>query len=292
MFIEDEKVLPKDFPFEIVNYQEKRNNKNISVAHRHCFFEITCVLEGRAEYFVNGIRYEVQAGDLILFNHVEEHRWNVLSEEIVLEVLVFSSALVTDDTGGLDTEYLIPFMNRGKSFENRICGSEKAAREVRKIMSEIRMEEESGAIGNRLMIKADILRLLTILVRYYYEKKETSAVFTAKKNEYISRIEKALDYLRVHYNQKITLEEVSATVCMSPNYFSSYFRKATGISFQEYLTKIRIEKAKELLHGTTEGIIDIAQECGIGNTANFYRLYKKYFGISPGKEKKKASGFR
>lgn len=284
MFIEDEKKLPKDFPFEIANYQEKKKEKNLSVAHRHSFFEITYVLKGCAEYFVNGVRYVVSPGDLILFNHVEEHRWNVISEEIELEVLVFSSMLVTNGTQVFDTEYLIPFLNRGKSFENRIPGSEKAANEIRKIMCEIQREENARQIGNRLMIKADILKILTILVRYY-EKKETAIGFTIKKNEYVSRIEKALNYLKDNYNQKITLEEAAATVCMSPNYFSSYFRKATGVSFQEYLTKIRIEKAKDLLHRSTEGIIDIAQECGIGNTANFYRLYKKYFGISPGKER-------
>ena len=183
-----------------------------------------------------------------------------------------------------DAEYLLPFLNRGENFENKIPGSEKEAREVKKIMSEIQREEEEKHIGSHLMIKADILKILTILVRYY-EKKESAIGFDDKRKAYVDRIGKALNYLNDNYSQKVTLEEAAAIACMSPNYFSAYFRKATGVNFQEYLAKIRIEKAKELLHRSTEGIINIAQECGIGNTANFYRLYKKYFGISPGKER-------
>jgi transcriptional regulator GlxA family with amidase domain len=40
-----------------------------------------------------------------------------------------------------------------------------------------------------------------------------------------------------------------------------------------------------MLHHSSEGILEIAQECGVSNTANFYRLYKKYYGIAPGEER-------
>lgn len=116
MFIEDKKILPKDFPFEIAKYQETKTQNSLSIAHKHSFFEVTYVLDGWAEYFVNGLRYVVSSGDLILFNDVEEHRWNVLSDEIVLEVLVFSSELITNGIPMFDAEYLLPFLNRGGKF--------------------------------------------------------------------------------------------------------------------------------------------------------------------------------
>ncbi len=284
MCVEDVKKLTKDFPFQIEKYKEKKRQGNLMIAHRHRFFEITCVERGCAEYFVNGQKYRVEEGDLIIFNHVEEHSWNILTDEMQLKVLLFSSVLVTDGSPMLDAEYLIPFLERGKTFENRIPGKEKEAGEIRGLMAEIQLEDQAKRTGSRLMIKADILKILTILVRYY-EKKETAVEFTAKKKEYIRRIERAIDLLKENYSRKITLEEAAAAVCMSPNYFSSYFRKATGSSFQEYLTKIRMEKARELLHCSGEGILDIAQECGVGNAANFYRLYKKYYGIAPGEER-------
>ncbi len=284
MYVEDKRKLPDDFPFQIEEYQEKKGSGSPAVAHRHKFFEITCAEKGCAEYYVNGQSYRIEEGDLILFNHVEEHSWNILTEEVRLKVLLFSSALVTDGSAMFDAEYLIPFLERGESFKNKISSREKETAEIREIMEEISREDRMGKTGSRLMIKADILKILTILVRYY-EKSETAIEFSARKREYVRRIQDALKYVKENYGNKVTLDEAAATVCMSPNYFSSYFRKATGSTFQEYLTKIRMEKARELLHHSSAGILNIAQECGVGNTANFYRLYKKYFGIAPGEER-------
>jgi len=73
---------------------------------------------------------------------------------------------------------------------------------------------------------------------------------------------------------------------MSSNYFSSYFRKVTGISFSEYVTRIRISRARELLRDTDKSVTEIAMECGFHNISNFYRLYKKHVGKPPRDEKK------
>ena len=73
---------------------------------------------------------------------------------------------------------------------------------------------------------------------------------------------------------------------MSSNYFSSYFRKVTNIGFSEYVTRLRIMHARELLRNTDRSVTDIAMECGFNNISNFYRLYKKHVGKSPREAKK------
>ena len=87
--------------------------------------------------------------------------------------------------------------------------------------------------------------------------------------------------------EKITLEEVASSVYMSSNYFSSYFRKVTNISFSDYVTRMRINHARELLRETDKNVTEIAMECGFNNISNFYRLYKKHMGKTPGYEKSK-----
>ena len=285
MVVEDKKKLPKDFPFTIEAYQEKKSTVcKAEVPHRHKFFEITYVESGSAEYLVDEHRYVVETGDLILFNHKEEHCWRGLSGKLELQVLMFSSEVVTDGSHVMDTEYLIPFLERGEKFQNRISGKNREVKKIKQILDEIQKEAEEQKTGNKLMIKADILKILTILVRYY-EGMEETLTFVNRKKGGVRRIEKAFEFVKQNYDRKVTLEETAATVCMSPNYFSAYFKKTAGCSFQEYLTKIRMEKAKELLRYSDDGILGIAQECGVPNPANFYRLYKKYFGIAPGEER-------
>ena len=74
---------------------------------------------------------------------------------------------------------------------------------------------------------------------------------------------------------------------MNFNYFSSYFRKVTNISFSDYVTRMRINHARELLRETDKNVTEIAMECGFNNISNFYRLYKKHVGKPPKDEKQK-----
>jgi len=285
MLIEDKKKLPIDFPVHIEHYREKRREGFVSdVAHWHNFFEITYVEEGSANYYVNGKQYNVSSGDSIIFNHTEAHRWEVTSEEVCLKVLIFSSNLIADGFSINDIDYLIPFLERGSNFTNKISRTKVHSEEIQKLMEEIFLESTGSKPGKRLMIKADILRILTILVRYYQKNEESDESLWEKKNG-MHRIGISLDYIRNQYHRKLTLEEVASTVYMSPNYFSAFFKKVTGGSFQDYLSKVRIEKAQKLLKTTDNSILEVAHKVGIQNVSNFYRLYKKYTDRVPGEER-------
>ncbi len=83
------------------------------------------------------------------------------------------------------------------------------------------------------MIKANILRILTMLIRTYQDESKSGEMLKEKKSA-MKRLEQAISYIDHHYSEKITLDEVAAAAYMSSNYFSSYFRKVTGISFSEY----------------------------------------------------------
>ena len=82
-----------------------------------------------------------------------------------------------------------------------------------------------------------------------------------KKNA-MKRLEQAFTYINAHYCEKITLEEVAASVYMSSNYFSSYFRKFTNISFSDYVTRLRVNRARELLREDGANVTEIALHVG------------------------------
>ncbi|MCP1103063.1 AraC-like DNA-binding protein [Aequitasia blattaphilus] len=283
MLVKDQKELPKEFPVEIQRYKEKRRKMQVTpISHWHDFMEITYIEKGEATYYVNGNAYFVSSGDMIIFNHMESHYWELEAEELELMILTFSPRIINESMNAMDLEYLIPFLKRGSNFKNKISKEEPFVSEMKVMMEEILEEFILQQPGSSLMIKADILRLLTIMVRHY---RQVQGGTKKDAGEDIHRIEQAICYIRNNYENKVTLEEVASLVCMSPNYFSGFFKKTMGQNFQEYVTGLRMEKAKELLKETNYNILDISQRCGVSSIANFYKLYRKIFGIAPGAER-------
>lgn len=98
-------------------------------------------------------------------------------------------------------------------------------------------------------------------------------------NEAINR---AQDYIAENYvSEELSLKSVASFVNLSPTYLSALFKKETGMNFSDYLTKVRMEKAKELLCRTSKLVSEIAYEVGFNDYRYFGQLFKKYTGQTP-----------
>lgn len=150
-------------------------------------------------------------------------------------------------------------------------------------MLEIQEEVKHADTGYRDMIKADILRILTYLIRHY-QMEDDSRI---EQKRQIKRLEPALFYINSHYTEAIKLDEVAALTYMSPNYFSAYFKKVIGRTFMEYVTLLRLKKVRELYQMTGSSMAELAMESGFQNVSNFYRMYKKYIGELPDRTKRR-----
>jgi len=94
------------------------------------------------------------------------------------------------------------------------------------------------------------------------------------------------NYIMQNYMQKISLNEVSEYVGLSEGYFSKLFTKEANNTFIQYLTNLRIEKAKELLNDPNKKIYEVCEEVGYESVEHFSRIFKKYTEISPKKYQK------
>lgn len=278
--------LDKNFPFQISEVKLNPDNSHPGTWHWHSYFEITWVLEGKGNYFVNGQEYTMEKDDIIIFNNVEPHGWKLLGGNMKLLVMIFSPEFVAEKISVFDMDYLKPFVERGTNFKNRVGREEAVNAEIRTSIREIYQEWKERREGYPLMIKANVLRILTMLIRAYQDETKSGEMLREKKNA-MKRLEQAFAYINAHYCEKITLEEVASSAYMSSNYFSSYFRKVTNISFSDYVTRLRVNRARELLREDGANVTEIAMECGFNNISNFYRLYKKHMGKTPGDDKSK-----
>lgn len=124
----------------------------------------------------------------------------------------------------------------------------------------------------------DALRLLiTTLINF---------VIHEKKQADHKPVRLAKQFIQQNYMKPIGLVETSELVGFKPSYFSALFKKETGQNFLEYLSEVRIQKAKELLRETNLSIAEICTRVGYSDPKHFSETFKKYAGIKPGEFRK------
>lgn len=101
-----------------------------------------------------------------------------------------------------------------------------------------------------------------------------------------SIIGKSIVYMQEHLEQEVTLQKVAEEVYCSPQYLSYLFKKVTGENFSEYMTRLRIKRAQNLLITTDYSIADIAGRVGIGNPSYFTKVFAKITGTTPNRYRK------
>ena len=106
-------------------------------------------------------------------------------------------------------------------------------------------------------------------------------VATKKEKSSNSIVSRAKDYIKKHYDKDISLDDVSREVNISPYYFSKLFKEETGENFIEYVTSIRMERAKELLENSGKSMKEICVEIGYADANYFSRTFKKNVGVTP-----------
>ena len=111
--------------------------------------------------------------------------------------------------------------------------------------------------------------------------KATAALLERQQQE-SDILRRSLDYIARNYHNRISLDDVSAYVGYSPKYFSRYFKDQTGITFVNYLNRLRIQAAKELLADPNIVIKDVAARVGFENINTFFRVFKQFEGVTPG----------
>ena len=94
-------------------------------------------------------------------------------------------------------------------------------------------------------------------------------------------ITRAKEFIKQHQSDDISLGQVAKAVNTSTFYFCKMFKKVTGINFTDYVSRVRIEKAKNLLLNPNLRVSEIAYEVGFQSLTHFNRIFKKILGQSP-----------
>lgn len=102
----------------------------------------------------------------------------------------------------------------------------------------------------------------------------------SKNKDYTRQINNVIDYIHQHLDKQITIEELSARICLSPFHFHRIFTAAIGEPLGKYISRKRLEKAANMLVNPELMVKDIAYGCGYSSTALLCRSFKRHFGLT------------
>lgn len=102
-----------------------------------------------------------------------------------------------------------------------------------------------------------------------------------QRDEYTARINRVIDYIEHHLEDALTLETLASVACFSPYHFHRIFSAMVGETLNQFIQRVRVEKAATLLISHPHrSITDVALSCGYGSSGVFARAFKEVFGMS------------
>ncbi len=148
-------------------------------------------------------------------------------------------------------------------------------KKVSEIVEKLYWEYSKKEYAWKLAVKTLISELVLAALREMPDREKA----TSEKE--VIRIRHILEYIALHYYNDITLQSCADEVGFNSTYLSRYFRSAMGITFQEYVKRLRIDRAKWLLMTEKLPVMEVCYQSGFRDIKTFNKLFKKECGMSP-----------
>lgn len=227
--------------------------------HLHSYVELIYVTEGVLETKINNTSKILAEGEMAISfpDDIHSYRCDTYSRGFLL---MFSPEIIRSFFENI----------RGKTLENPYICEELSEYNVRYILTTLMRNKNNY---NEYMIKGALYSIFGILyTKLKYKKIDKS---------YDNTIQIILKYIGNNYCKKICLDDVAHDLGFSKFYISRIFNHNVGCNLNEYINKLRINKAQVLLKNTEMKVCNIALECGFQSLRNFNRVFKKLVGLTP-----------
>jgi AraC-like DNA-binding protein len=271
-------VLPFKIPKpekDALVYQEDHEIIFYDQLHQHEEIQISLIVAGSGSLIVGDSIRDYNKNDILIIGenvpHVFRSDINTSSESVMYTLFFTKTSFGKEFFDLSDLSELEQFFHDSE-YGIRILSKKRGIiKNFKKLMH-----------LNRIERIASLLKILSIILQ---SKKEplSSFVYRKKYTEFDGkRMNEVFQYAMDHFQESISLEEISEEANMSKNAFCRYFKKRTNKTFFQFLIEIRIEHACKLLYKNQEFSISVISElCGFQNIANFNRKFKELKKMTP-----------
>ena len=243
--------------------------------HYHTFHKIIFFLSGQAAYDIEGQRYALEPGDVLLVGRGDIHRPEVESGVPYERVIVYISPAFLRAQSRPDCDLEACFAMARQEFRFVLRPAARRSR-LPPILTAFEQSLIAGGFGQTLLSQSLFLQLLIEVSRGVLEH-DLSYVTNAAYDE---KTVAMLQYLNANLTEPISIDDLAARFYISKYYMMRRFRQETGYTIHSYLVGKRLLLARELIAGGM-AITEACYQSGFQDYSTFSRAYKKQFGHTP-----------
>lgn len=250
---------------------------NMPALHSHSNYELYFLISGSRRYFIDDAIYDVEPNNLVLIPKTILHKTLAPSrgghERYVVNFDETSVQSLIDKIGPEAFSRLME--------SHCLNLTDTAAQRILYNLDAMYKEMIFPDHYSDLMLSGLLESILILALRSGTPKAPAS-----EKN--ISKMQEVVHYINENLANSLSLRDVAEIAHMEATYFSKCFKAATGEGFQEYLTKVRLRKAEQLLEHSILPISQVAEACGFSTSNYFGDVFRQRKGCSPSQYRKKA----
>lgn len=261
-------------PIKLFNFQAN-DIARIIPNHWHKSAELLYCRKGNLNVWINSKSYLLMEGDFLFINSNIVHSTQSPTENDII-VLQLPLTFLQEAT---QKDYLDKYDILCNTLLQSSNEQEQAFSRVRKILEEMLTYESQKEEAFSLKIYSLVFEMLYVLIRHF--KVEKNGDNKLKTQKYLDRLGDITEFVKANYDEKITLDSVALEFNFSIPYFARFFKKYMGITFTEYVTSIRLDKAVDLLMNSDLSILDISLAVGFPNSKSYTASFKKAYGHTP-----------
>ncbi len=239
-------------------------NSNI---HYHSFCELEFIIDGKGLYEINNVSHKACRGTLFLTTPADYHTYSLKEDEYLdFYNAQFFLSYINDEVASLLYSYSVPIAIQ---YTDEDCDDM-----IRKF-EELRLAFEKKGAMYEIEVRNRLENLCISIIRDM-EKISLPAVDHPM-------IKSAIIYVKEHYREDISLDEMAKHVGLSSAYFSHKFTEVVGMGFSAYLRQMRLSAAANLMKSTELSVKEICYQTGFSDPNYFSNAFRAQFGSSPRK---------
>ena len=267
-----------EFPFEF-HHIESSHPRYVMSYHWHVEYEIIRILQGSLTVTLDEKSFTAGPGDVIFIHSGILH--SGLPDNCIYQCIVFDiNAFLKHNS--VCAEYMQKIIHQEVMIYHHFTEKQP---EIRKAVTSLFDAMWQKKPGYEMIVLGQFYHFFGLIFgNHYYLESMPKARRDYKR---ILQLKQVLEFIEKNYTSQITLQELSASVSMSPKYFCRFFSEMTHQTPMDYLNRQRIEQACYQLSTTDDSITEIAYRNGFNDLSYFIRTFKKYKGITPGKYKRR-----
>ena len=264
------------FPFSM--YKETGEGRIVNSRSHKTSMEIVEVTSGAVMVQIGTELVAAGEGDFLYIPPAMTFRVDAATDYAAVRGMIFDMSIIEANLENFDSEVFYMFYVQSKNKITVFGQDHPVNPTLKRYMQESYDEYSDKDICYKLPIRANIYHMMTALLRYYCgSKNELDRMIYHN----VLRLRPVITYIDEHFREKIYIEELSAMINVSPDYFTKMFKESIGKTPIDYINGMKVNTAMDLLCTTEMAMTEIAESIGFCNPNYFHKIFKQYMLTSP-----------